>query len=243
MPSYATLARQLLDAPLVIDASIISATRIKPAQAPGVAPGRGRFYIEADVLALIRGNANVPARIGYMADLPLDARGKPPKLKKLRVLLFARLVPGRAGIVQLSGGEGQRNWYAELDGKVRAITREILAADAPAAVSDIANAFHVPGSIPGEGETQIFVETAGGGQISIQVLRRPGQPPRWSVATGDFIDESAGTPAKDTLLWYRLACGLPPALPPASLEADDPANSRVAQEDYRTVLRELGPCA
>ncbi|MEI9850856.1 MAG: hypothetical protein WDN24_08335 [Sphingomonas sp.] len=243
LPSYATLTGQLLGAPLVIDAQVRNATPLKPADSPGLAPGRIRLLVEADVLALIRGNTTLPARIRYLADVLPDARGKPPKLKKQRVLLFARALPGRPGEIQLTGADGQRNWSAELDAAVRGITRELLASDAPRAVSGVSNAFHVPGSLPGEGETQIFIETAGGAQISVQVLRRPGQQPRWSVSLGDFIDESAGAPAKDTLLWYRLACGLPRELPADSVESDDPANARIAREDYRTVLRELGPCA
>ncbi|MBX3564305.1 MAG: hypothetical protein KF730_06985 [Sphingomonas sp.] len=230
-------------APLILDARIREVTKLDPDQARDVAPGRGRFYIVADVLALIRGNGAMPTRVAYVADIPLDSRGKAPKLKKQRVLLFARPVPGRADQIQLTGIDSQRNYLPETDALVRGITREAVAAGAPPAITGVGNAFHVPGSLPGEGETQIFLTTESNAPVSLQVIRRPGVNPRWSVSLGDIVDDSAGPPAVNTLLWYRLACGLPRRLSPEALESDDPESSRIAAEDYAMVLRALGPCA
>lgn len=242
LPSYASIARLVLTAPLIIDATVTDATKLKPQDSPGLAAGRMRFYVEASVGALIRGKAAIPTAISFLADIPLDSHGKPPKLKKARLLLFARPIPGHPDQVQLTGIDSQRGWTPGLDELVRRITREVLAGDAPPEISGLGNAFHVPGSLPGEGETQIFVMTASGAPISLQVLRRPGERPRWSVSLGDIVDESAGAPPKDTLLWFRLACGLPKQLPAASLDSEDPPNARAAREDYQLVLRELGPC-
>ncbi|AQR72666.1 hypothetical protein BXU08_02375 [Sphingomonas sp. LM7] len=243
LPSYATVAGQVLGAPLILDARIRSAVKIKGAEAANVAPGRVRFYIEADVTALIRGSNAVSTRIGYVADVPLNERGRDPKLKKQRVLLFARAVPNRPDQLQLTGLDSQRAFTPELDALVRGIAREVVANDAPPAVTGVGNAFHVPGSLPGEGETQVFLQTANGAPVSLQILRRPGEQPRWSVSLGDIVDESAGPPQTNTLLWYRLACGLPRTLPAESIESGDPAHAAIAREDYRIVLRALGPCA
>ncbi|TGX52387.1 hypothetical protein E5A73_16480 [Sphingomonas gei] len=243
MPGYATVAGQVLGAPLIVDARIRSAVKIKGAEAANVPAGRIRFYIEADVTALIRGANAVSTRIGYVADLPLTDRGREPKLKKQRVLLFARAVPARSDQVQLTGLDSQRPWTPELDALVRGIVREVVATDAPPAITGVANAFHVPGSLPGEGETQIFLQTANGAPVSLQILRRPGEQPRWAVSLGDIVDESAGPPRQNTLLWYRLACGLPRTLPAENLESADPANVATARADYALVLRALGPCA
>src|SRR5689334_15017103 len=87
-PSYATVARLVLGAPIVIDARVTDASRLKPEESPGLAPGRARFFVEADVAALIRGTGAIPTHIGFLADIPLDSRGKPPKLKKARLMLF-----------------------------------------------------------------------------------------------------------------------------------------------------------
>lgn len=242
LPPYAAVADLIVGAPAILDARIRSATRIKGPEAANVAAGRMRFYVEADVLALIRADAPMPARVGYVVDVPLDARGRAPKLNKRRVLLFARPVAGQASMIQLTTLDAQRDWSAELDALIRRIAREVVAPDAPPAVTGLGNAFHVPGSLPGEGETQIFVQTATGAPISLSILRRPGEQKRWAVALGEIVDDAAAAPARDTLLWYRLACGLPRSLPATSLADEDPANVAAAREDYRFVLDQLGPC-
>lgn len=241
-PSYAALAGYVLAAPLVIDANVVSAARVTGPQAVGTAPGHVRFYIEAQVGALIRGTDPLPAHIGYVADVATDARGRVPRLRKQRMLLFARALPGRPGQVQLTGADAQLGWTPDLDARVRAIVREVVAPDAPPAITGIGNAFHVPGTLPGEGETQIFLLTQTDAPVSLQILRRPGEQRRWAVALGDIVDEAAGPPRRDTLLWYRLACGLPATLPDTSFDGADPANVAAAREDYAFVRAALGPC-
>ena len=241
-PGYADLADLVLASPVIADATIRSATRIKGAEATGLAPGLTRFYVEADVAALIRGAAGLPPRVGYLVDVAPDARGRVPKLKKARVLIFARTVPGSPDQLQLSAPDAQLAWTPPLDARVREIGRAALAADAPPAITGVASAFHVAGSLPGEGETQLFLRTADQRPVSLSILRRPGERPRWSVALGEIVDEGAGPPARDTLLWYRLACDLPAALPAESVASLEPADAAIAREDYRFVIESLGPC-
>lgn len=241
-PSYADLADRVLAAPVIADATIRSTARIKGSEAGGVAAGRQRLYVEADVRALIRGADGTPPRIGYLTDVAPDATGRLPKLKKMRVLVLARAVPGTPGQLQLIAPDAQIAWTPALDARVRAITRAVVASDAPPAVTGIGNAFHVPGALPGEGETQVFVVTADGSPLSLSVLRRPGEQPRWAVALSEVVDEAAGPPARDTLLWYRLACGLPAALPDRATASLGQADAEQARADYAFVVRELGPC-
>ena len=241
-PNYAEIADLTLASPVVIDASIRSAARIKGAEAASVAPGFTRFYVEADVIALVRAPAAVPPRVGWLVDVPNDFAGRAPKLKKLRVLAFARPVAGRAGQVQLVTVDGQRAWTPALDALVRTIVRDSVAQDAPPVVTGIGNAFHVAGSLPGEGETQIFLTTANAQPVSLSVLRRPGEQPRFAVALGEIVDDAAAAPARDTLLWYRLACALPATLPATALADLATEDARQARDDYRFVLERLGPC-
>lgn len=240
--SYARLARLALDSDIVLDATIRSVTRIAPAEATGLALGSARFYVTADVGALIRASGPLPARIGYLVDVPLDPRGRSPNLKKQRVIAFAREVAGRPDQVQLVTADAQFSWDPALDQRVRGVVRDVIAPDAPPAVTGIGNAFHVPGTLPGEGETQIFLQTANGTPVSLLVLRRPGEQPRWALSLGDIIDEAGGAPKPDTLAWYRLACGLPDALPDASLQSQEPTNAAIAREDYGFVRAALGKC-
>ncbi len=240
--SYVELADTVIASPVVLDATIASTVRIKGAEAADVAPGFVRFYVEADVTALIRAPGAMPPRIGYLLDAPLGPGGRQPRYKKSRVLLFARPVPGNPAQVQLVAPDAQRGWTPELDALTRRITQELLSGDAPPDITGIGNAFHVPGSLPGEGETQIFLTTGDRRPVSLSVLRRPGEQRRWAVALSEIVDDAAGPPQRDTLLWYRLACALPRTLPARSIQALEPADAAMAQEDYRFVLEQLGPC-
>lgn len=240
-PAYADYADLVVAAPVVVDATIRSTLRLKPADSPDVAAGTARLYVEADVTALIRGADAVPARLGYTLDVPLDAHGRVPQYRKSRVLLFARAVAGNPGQIQLIRSDAQRGWTPGGDALTRRIVREALAPDAPPVVTGIANAFHTPGDLPGSGETQIFLSTADNRPISLTIERKPGQAPRWSVALGEVVDAAGPPPPRDTLLWYRLACTLPAALPEAALHSSGD-DASVAREDYAIVIKALGTC-
>ena len=239
---YADLADLVIAAPVIADATIRSAVRLKGADAAGVAPGATRFYVEADLVALVRGAGGLPPRIGYLLDVAPDATGRLPKLKKLRVLLFGRPVANMPGQIQLVAPDAQIAWTPADDQRVRAIAQALVATDAPPVITGIGNAFHVPGALPGEGETQVFLTTANGAPVSLTVLRRPGEQPRWAVALSEIVDEAAAPPAPDTLLWYRLACALPGDLPERSTASLDASNAAIAREDYAFIVQQLGAC-
>ncbi|WP_051272999.1 hypothetical protein [Sphingomonas phyllosphaerae] len=239
---YADLADLVIASPLVVDATIRSASRIKGAEAAGLAAGKTRFYVEADVTTLVRGATAIPARVGWVVDVAPDWRGRVPSLKKRRVLAFARPVAGQAGQIQLVEPGAQHDWSHALEQRVRAVASEIAAPDAPPIITDVGNAFHVPGALPGEGETQIFLRTRDNRPAALSILRRPGEQPRWSVALSEIIDDSAPTPKRDTLLWYRLACALPATLPERSTASLGPEDATQAQADYAYVIEQLGPC-
>ena len=241
-PTYADLADLAVEAPVAAHVKIRQAIELKAERAVSVPSGKSRFYIEADVMSLIRGQG-LPASIRYLADIPRDSGGKSPRLrKKSEFLIFAAPVPGRPGELQLVAPDAQLAWSPALADRIRTILREASTADAPPRIIGIGKAFHVPGSLPGESETQLFLLAAGGRPISLSVLRRPGEQPRWAVALGEIVDEAAAPPAPDTLLWYRLACGLPRALPPASFADADAGSVEAIRADYRLVLEGLGPC-
>lgn len=240
--SYADLADRALPAPVAVIATITDAIRLKPEQAPGLAAGHARLFVEASADTLIRGAGGVPPSIRYLADVLLDAKGKAPKLKGTQVLLLARPVAGKPGELQLVSPDAQMPLTPELEQRVRAILTEAVRPDAPPPVTGITSAFHVDGTIPGEGETQIFLSTREHRPISLNVLSRPGQERQWSVALGEIVDQAATAPAKDSLLWYRLACGLPATLPADATGDLGAEAAQAAAEDYRFVLEQLGPC-
>jgi len=237
--TYADTADVFAAAPLVLRARISTATVIKGASVP---VGTTRFYVEADATALIRGSGGIPPRVRYLVDVRPDSRGKMPKLKKLDVLLAARSVADRPGEIQLVAPDAQQPWTPTLDTRVRSIIGNAVDPSAPPEITGVASAFHVAGTVLGEGETQIFLSTVGGAPVSVTVLRRPGESPRWALALGEIVDEAAARPARDTLTWYRLACFLPADLPPAAARELSQADADIAREDYALVRRDLGAC-
>ena len=241
--TYADLADLALAAPVALVATVSKATPLAPELSPGVLPGTVRMLIEADATRLIRGPQGIPPRITYLADVARDARGKPPKLRKTEVLVLARPVSGRAGMLQLVAPDAQLALSPAIEEKVRAILTEATGTAPPPRITGIASAFHVPGSLPGESETQIFLTTAQRQPISLSILRRPGETPRWAVALGEIVDEATTPPAPGTLLWYRLACGLPRALPDRLLAELGSDAAQAAAADYAVVLERLGACA
>lgn len=240
-PPYADYADLVVAAPVIVDATVRSELRLKPAEAPDLAAGMARIYLEADVLALIRGAGAVPPRLGYTVDVALDSHGKPPRFRKTRVLLFARAVRGNIGQVQLVRPDAQRGWTPGGDALTRRIVREVLAPDAPPAIAGIGNAFHTSGALPGEGETQVFLTTPGGQPISLGITSKPGMSRSWTVALSEVVDQALPPPPRDTLLWYRLACTLPPYLP-ATANASTGDDGAAANDDYAFVVASLGPC-
>lgn len=247
--SYADVADLATAAPIALHARIYKATALKADRAPGVAAGQARFYVEADVVSLIRGSAPLAARISYLVDLPLDAKGKPPKLKRKQpVLLFARPVAGAAagtnntGSIRLIAPDAQLPWDPATEAQVRAVLTETVKPGAPPAITGIANGFHVPGTLPGEGETQLFLNTSTGEPVSLTVLTAADGSRRWAAAFGEIVDGSAAVPARNTLAWYRLACGLPRQLPLNKLAGTAPEDRRKAASDYGVILGALGEC-
>jgi hypothetical protein len=240
--SYADVADLSIGAPVAAQIRIRSAERIKPAPGIIVPAGRTRFVVTADVVALIRGADGLPPQVRYLVDVPSDAKGKPPKLKKAEMMIFGLIVPKRNGEIQLTTPDAQVPLVPGLADQVRAIILASTRADAPPRITGVGDAFHVAGSLSGQGETQIFLIADDGRPASLSIWREPGAAPRWAVSLDEIVDQGAGPPQRDTLLWYRLACSLPPTLSTESVSTLDPESARIAAEDYQTVINGLGTC-
>lgn len=240
-PTYADLADLSGASPVVAIVTVKKVAPLSPERAGDVAPGHARVYIEAQTAALLVGSG-LGESVSYLADVPLDARGKVPKLKKQQMLLFARTVPGRPGDLALVARDAQVDWSPAREAVTRAILTAMLAPDAPPKVAGVREALFTPGNLAGEGETQIFLSTPASQTISVSVVRRPGQAPRWGVSLGDIVDQAARPPARDTLMWYRMACFLPHALPARANISEPGWQAQQAAADYAFVMTQLGPC-
>ncbi|WP_313442269.1 hypothetical protein [Novosphingobium sp.] len=241
-PTFADIADLSESAGLVVKAQIRKMARVEDERAPGLAPGMARFYVNAQTLALIAGKAPIGESFAYLVDLPLDAKGKAPKLKKQDVLLFARAVPGRPGELQLVTPTAQQLWSEQAEARVRGILKTLLSGDAPVKITGVRELMYVPGNLAGQGETQIFLNTKDGSAASITVRHEPGAPPAWGVSFSELVADIGNPPRPETVAWYRLACFLPNNPPPGTNVAEGVEQRRQAASDYRMVIGELGEC-
>ncbi len=240
--SYADLAGLVDSAPLVARVEVRKLAQLEPERARDVRPGWARFYVEAKTKALLIGTAPLGEALRYLVDLPLDAKGKPPKLTKQQVLLFGRTVPERPGELQLRDRSAQILWDAPTEARLRAIMAELAAPGAPGKVTGLREAIYEPGTLEGEGETQLFLNTSDDSAATVTVSHRPGQPASWGVSFSELVGGTTPPPARDTLAWYRLACFLPSSLPTRANLSDGPASRRQAEADYGLVMKSLGTC-
>lgn len=237
LTAFAPLAALTLAAPAVLSGRVAFAHRLPPRLAPDAAAGTRRFLVRMDVAAALKAPGAVPVRVEYL----WDAAGTKQAIEGTAVIAFVAPVVGRADQFRLVGPDALVEATPVAEGITRRIVAEAAAGTARQ-VTGVTRAFTVPGTIPGEAETQIFLSTSGG-PASLVVVSRPGEPRGWSVAFGDRIDEAGGPVARDTLGGYYLACGLPALLPAAALDELDPALRPDAAADYAFVRASVGPCA
>ncbi|WP_246449757.1 hypothetical protein [Qipengyuania soli] len=240
--TYADVVAIADGTPLVVRAKVKDQVAVEPERSHGLAPGHVRLYVEAQTTALIAGRAPLGESLRYLVDVPLTAKGKAPKLKKQEFVLFARPVAGRPGQLQLVRPDAQYAYTPEFEAQLRPVLASLLSPDAPPRVTGVRDVLSVSGTLVGESETQLFLDTENDGPVSVTIVRRPNQAPRWGVSWTEIVDQAARPPQTGTLEWYRLACSLPPRLPAeANLSRDSEARALAAQ-DYAYVMQQLGPC-
>ncbi len=240
--TYADLVTLADVAPLVVRARVTQQATLKAERAPGLAPGHARLYVEADTISLLAGTAPLGGALKYLVDVPLDSKGRPPKLKKKEVVLFARAVPSRPGELQLVAPDAQLVWSQALEARLRPILSALASPDAPPRITKVRDALSSEGNLAGESETQVFLQTANDAPAALTVIRRPGMEPRWGVSFEELVDQSAAPAARESLAWYRLACALPAQLPQEANISESPMDQRRAAQDYAFVMTQLGPC-
>jgi hypothetical protein len=235
---FAALAEQ---ADVIAIVEVRDQAEVEPERAPGLATGQARLYIEGRTQALLAGRAALGESLAYLADVPRDAKGRAPKLRKQRFIVFADPVPGRPGTLSLVAPGAQVPATLETEQRARTVIAALAGSELPA-VTGIREAMSVPGNLAGESETQLFLETATGTPVSLTVIRRPGMEPQWGVSWSEIVDQAAKAPEPETVEWYRLACFLPAQLPPDAFLQDDRAARARAEADYAFILEQLGGC-
>ena len=241
--TYADLAGLAEAASVIARVQVDDQATVEPERSRGLAPDMVRLYIEAKTEAVLKAPAALGESLAYLVDVPLDARGRPPKLRKQSFLVFARPVAGRPGQLQLVEPAAQIAADVTTDARLRAVIADLASPDAPPLIAGVRDAMSVAGNLAGESETQVFLETTEGTPVSLTVLRRPGQEPVWGVSWTELVDQAAEAPQRGTLEWYRLACFLPRELPQSAYLQREQAARYQAQADYGYILSQLGECA
>ena len=239
--TYADLADLSLSAQIVAKIHVTEVIDL-PAR-PEVQPANGvvRRYIEGQISVLIKGPQDMPSALKFVAQMPVDARGKAEKIKKTDQIIFARSVPRQPDTVQIIAPDAMIDWTSGEESTAHSIIAESLRRGAPPHIRGVDSIFSAPGDIPGQRESQFFLKTDSQ-PVSITFFRKPDTPPSWTVALGELTDAGLPPPHHDTLLWYELACQLPDALPSALLEAQDATSSDALKDDYKVIRTDLGPC-
>ena len=240
--SYADVADMVTLSDLVIVARIKKLKGVRSESGKATEKEKRYLLANARVDSLIRGDKGVPPIVDFLAVQNDGTDGSPFRLRKgEKVIIFARN-GSKPGEVQLVSRYSVMPMTEELDIMSRAIATEAARVGAPPRILSVGDAFHIAGTIAGEGETQIFLKTETGAPVSLSIIHRPGQPARWGVSLGEIIDDTAVPPKRNTLLWYRLACGLPDSLPYAATADLAPSDAKAAARDYGFVLESLGSC-
>lgn len=241
--TYADITDLADAATMVVKARIRTQRSLPPELSPGLRPGWVRLLVQADTEALITGRQAIGESLRYLVDVPLDAKGKPAKLRKQSFIIFAFPVPGHPGDLQLIDVDSQFPADPALEARVREVLTQLASPDVPPVVTGVGEALAVQGNLSGESETQVFLRTKNDAPVSLNVVRRPNMQPEWGVSWTELVDQSAQPPREGTLEWYRLACFLPADLPYEAILSRDGQSRALATADYRYVLEQLGRCA
>lgn len=241
-PTYAELVRLAEASEIAVIVAIADQIVVEPERAPGLAPGKVRLYLEAETEALLAGSGLVGASLVFLADRELAAKGRPPRLKDQRYLLFADTVPGRPGELRLTSPTAMLPASPMLVERARTVLRQLAETDPLPEITGIREVISVAGNLAGESETQLFLATASGEPVSLTVIRRPGMPPEWGASWSEIVDQAAAAPSPETLGWYHLACFLPREIPNDTFLQEEAAAKERARADYALVLEDLGAC-
>ncbi|MDF2640286.1 MAG: hypothetical protein K0R64_3270 [Novosphingobium lindaniclasticum] len=228
-------------AELIVLARVTHMEPVTPANSGSLSPVHRRYYAEANTRALLYGQNGIGGSLRYLVDLPADASPSAADLTNKDIFLFASHVPGRPAELKLVEPTAQQLWSPERESRLRAVLRSLVSPRRSAPVTRVRELAFVPGSLAGEGLTQIFLDTKKG-RATISVRHQPDNRKTWGVSFTEVAGRDPLPPAQETLEWYDLACFLPPSPPQSAYVSGTFAAKQQAYSDYRMVLASLGPC-
>jgi hypothetical protein len=247
--SYSDIADLADASPLILKVRIRSVRTVE-LPAPEGSKTRVRYQmVNATTLSLIRGTNGIAPQVAFMVAAPPKAKmAAESALAPVRLraggtmLLFARPA-ARAGQIQLVSRHAAQPWSEALETTTRAITaraawRQCRARDRGGG----ATLFTFRVRSREKARRRYSSRRPPAPRYPSPSRIAPGETARWGVSLGEIVDETAFAPAPGSLLWYRLACSLPPTLPDISVRTLPLLDAESARRDYRFVIESLGSC-
>ncbi len=240
VPAWTDWADLALRSPVVLRVIATDIDRLSKRDAPDVPAGEVRAIVRADLGAAIRAPAVLPAQAAWRWQGPADSKGRAPIVKGGQYLVFAEPLSGGSDPavqpLKLSGRAALQPWSAEAEAIVRDVLQQALGGSSRAMlVTAVRDGFRTEGDVPGNSESQFFLEASDGKPLTLVVRRTPDGAPDVRVATGDLVDRAMPVEPR-TLLWRGLACGMPDALPTAL------AGNSGLVADYAVARAQIGAC-
>ncbi|APG62136.1 hypothetical protein LPB140_04185 [Sphingorhabdus lutea] len=240
--TYVDLADIILSSPIIIDGIVTKEKKVPASQTPFLDKKLQRKLVELQLNSLIRGKNGMPATVRFVMDVRANAKGKFPKFKKQRIMVFGDNQGLPMGDLRLLRPDIFFNYDPQLDRMVRNITKEALLLDAPQKITGVQSAYHSSGTIIGTGLTEIFFATEKGQPLAILIDTDAQNGKSWSVSNEEVLGSNRPIVRQNTLLWYRLACELPQSIATDKMGGDDKDIHARIQSDYAFVRAKLGKC-
>jgi hypothetical protein len=239
-------ARLYLASPVVARALVKGQSKLgkkDSAALPPLPAGQGRAMLDVELQGVLKAPDALPARLKFLWQGPLDAKGKVPGFKKQSLLLF--LSTATAGGVTgygLTDIASVRPWSPAEEAQLRSIA---VAAQDPGqrglAIKGVRTTFvTVPEDANSDPYVHILFATQNGAPLAAILEKQRGQ---WQLRTTiTDLDQDAQLIQRQSLLWYHMACGLTVEPPSVVTAQPTDAERALAREAWTGMLEQLGPC-
>jgi hypothetical protein len=244
---YPQAARLYLAAPVVAKGLVRGQSKLGKKEAASLPPlpmGQGRAFIEVELQGVLKAPTPLPARLKFLWQGPLDAKGKIPNFKKQTLLMFlsTATVNGVTGYGLTDVGS-IKPWSVEEEAQLRAIAS---AAQDPAqrglAIKGVRSTFVTQPETDSDPFVHILFSTQNGAPLAA-ILEKNRTNSTWSLRTTlTDLDQDAMPVQNQSLLWYHMACGLPAAPPQIVEQQPTPGEVALARAAWNAMLELLGPC-
>jgi hypothetical protein len=244
-PSYASLARLTLAAPVIVRAQVRKPGLFSRPQVTQLPNGRLRVVMEADLQSVIQAPLAIRTPIQFVWEGQGDAKGRAPDLSRQTFLMFLNRPATAAEPFTLVRASGLAPWSEPAEATVRRIIGEALQSPSIAKLqlSGVREIMALDADPPYAASYQLLLDGRSGEAVALQLDQHPqAQRDRVQVSFDDTM-VAAQAVQRDTLLWYAIACTLPrQSADRIAAAAAVPDQAGAAASAYARLVNALGTC-